>query len=702
MSTGWDFFRVWRGVVVGTIAIVVIAGFALGASAAPAQSSGPDAQPHPGPPPTHLGPPGPAGFGHSQSAVCASPAAGDARCLVHVLHRGEGVAPDASASPSGLAPSSIQTVYGFPTVPTAGTGETIGIVDAYDDPTVINDLVAFDAQYGLSCNGCFNKVVELDSLGNPPPTDSGWALEISLDVEWAHAIAPGAHILLVEALDSSYANLLAAEDYASAHAQYVSNSWGGSEFCSIFGCETSYDSHFTTPGVSYFAASGDSGLPATYPSASPNVISVGGTTLHFDSSGAFSSETGWASGGGGCSADETANTAQSAFGQYAQVGCAGKRATPDVALDADPNSGVSVYDSTLYNNQSGWWTVGGTSVSTPIWAARSADQGAVVNASYVYGNSINFRDITSGNNGASCLVGYDLCSGRGSWLDLTPTAPTAPQTLTAAPGNNSVSLSWQAPVSNGGSAVTKYTIYRSTTPGGEGPPPSAPLATVTAPTTTYPDTTAVNGQTYYYKVTASNTIGEGPLSNEANATPSATVPAPASPTNLKVTSTTTSLTLSWTAPSGPVSSYNIYRGTAPGAEGTTPYATHVGASPWTDPATAPNVTYYYQVTAVNTGGEGSRSNEASGDLNPIAAFTYSCSGATCSFNGSTSQDADVWTWSGGNSFSANSVSPSHTYTTTGKFTVTLKVTDNDSAETTSTSKSVSCTRATRRSSISCR
>jgi subtilase family serine protease len=172
--------------------------------------------------------------------------------------------------------------------------------------------------------------------------------------------------------------------------------------------------------VSFFVSSGDAGLPAEYPSASPNVISVGGTTLHFDRSGNFTSETGWSGGGGGCSVYETATSAQAGFSQYGQVSCAGKRATPDVSLDADPASGVSIYDSTKYQGQAGWFTIGGTSASSPMWAARSAVAGTVVNSAYVYGNSITYRDITSGNNGASCLVGFDLCSGRGSWTGTTP------------------------------------------------------------------------------------------------------------------------------------------------------------------------------------------------------------------------------------------------------------------------------------------
>ncbi len=345
--------------------------------------------------------------------ACPGPvAAGNSRCFSWVT-------PLASTSPTGLSPAIIKSVYTFSTSLTVGAGKTIAIVDAYDDPTAENDLGVFSSQFKLpactTANGCFKKVNQSGGT-KYPRSNSGWALEISLDVQWAHAIAPGAKILLVEASTSSFTNLLAAEDYASAHAAYVSNSWGGSEFSG----ETSYDSHFSRTGVSFFVSSGDKGLPAQYPSASPNVISVGGTTLHFDSSGSFTSETGWSSGGGGCSVYETANAAQSGFSGYAQVSCTGKRATPDVALDADPNSGVSVYDSTSYYGQSGWFQVGGTSASSPMWAARSADAGQVVNAAYVYASSITFRDITSGNNGAPCLVGYDLCSGRGSWTGATP------------------------------------------------------------------------------------------------------------------------------------------------------------------------------------------------------------------------------------------------------------------------------------------
>lgn len=345
--------------------------------------------------------------------ACPGAMSGAARCFARVVDQANGK-PATSSAPTGLSPATIKSAYNFPTGLTAGAGQTIAIVDAFNDPSAESDLGVFSARFGLpactTSNGCFAKVNQTGGT-KYPRTDPGWALEISLDVQWAHAIAPGAKILLVEASSASFTNLLTAVDYAKTHAGYVSNSWGGSEFSG----ESAYDSHFTTPSgnVSFFVSSGDNGTPAEYPSSSPKVVSVGGTTLNFASNGQLSSETGWSGGGGGCSAYETATPAQSSLSTAL---CGGQRATPDVSLDADPASGVSVYDSAKYQGQTGWYTVGGTSASAPMWAARSADAAAVVNSGYVYGSAITYRDITSGNNGASCLVGFDLCTGRGSWI----------------------------------------------------------------------------------------------------------------------------------------------------------------------------------------------------------------------------------------------------------------------------------------------
>jgi subtilase family serine protease len=427
--------------------------------------------------------------GHaSYRAVCPGPPAGYTHCHVLVTTDAHGN-PLASSSPTGLDPSTIRSVYGFPGASTAGAGTTIAIVDAYDDPNAESDLNVFSGQYGLpactTASGCFQKV---DQAGGAsyPRTNAGWALEISLDVQWAHAIAPGARILLVEASSNSFTDLLAAEDYAAAHAQYVSNSWGGSESSG----ESSYDSHFSRAGTSFFVSAGDAGLPAEYPSASPNVISVGGTTLHFDASGAFTGESGWSSGGGGCSGYEPASPAQAAFSGYGQAGCGGSRATPDVSLDADPASGVSVYDSVKDQGQSGWFTVGGTSASSPMWAAASADTGAPVNATTVYGGTISFRDITSGNNGAPCLVGYDLCTGRGSWLfnGQTSTQPTLSiqgggQTLTAGQTSAPMTVS----ISAAPSSDLTVTLASTSQAGSFSPPSVTIPAGQTSGTFTYTD-----------------------------------------------------------------------------------------------------------------------------------------------------------------------------------------------------------------------
>jgi subtilase family serine protease len=449
-------------------------------------------------------------FPGAQRAVCGQANVGSAQCLIHVLAPAARSAATVT-SPTGLSPATIKSVYGYTSSASAGAGETIALVDAYNDPNAPSDLNKFSAQYGLpsECTGgatppsCFN-FAQVNQTGGSslPATNASWDLEISLDIEWAHAIAPAANILLVEATSTSLANLLTAEQYAGAHANYVSNSWGSSEFSG----EASDDSYFTRPGVSYFAAAGDTASSLLWPSASPDVISVGGTSLTLTTGGSLAQEAAWSSGGGGCSRYEPASVSQST----GSVSCAGKRATPDLSLDADPNSGASVYDSVSYSGQSGWWTVGGTSASTVLVAADAAVTGADVNASYVYASPANipFRDIILGSNGHPALTGYDLATGLGSW-SYTPGAPTG---LSATSGPGSVTLKWSAPT---GAPVSEYNIWRGTSSGQE----TTDVATITAPTTSYSDTAVTGGVTYYYEVQAVNGAGVGPFSNEAQATP---------------------------------------------------------------------------------------------------------------------------------------------------------------------------------------
>jgi hypothetical protein len=275
-----------------------------------------------------------------------------------------------SGSPQNLSPAMIQQAYdlnsfmfstGGQSVAPNGAGETIAIVDAYADPNIASDLRTFDANFGISdnsSNGQFALTVATPE--GAVGTDSGWAAEETLDVEWAHAIAPGAKILLVEAPSASFSDLTGAVTWATSQSGVVAvtMSWGNSP---EFAGETSYDPVFTTPaghqGITYVAAAGDDPVP-NYPSTSRNVLAVGGTTLNVDSSGNWLGESYWTSGGGGHSPYEGTNK-------------------PDVAYDADPNTGYLVYDSIPNQGNVGWQIAGGTSAGSPQWAAiiAIADQG---------------------------------------------------------------------------------------------------------------------------------------------------------------------------------------------------------------------------------------------------------------------------------------------------------------------------------------
>lgn len=326
----------------------------------------------------------------------------------------------ASAGPTGLSPAKVRAAYNLPS---SGGAGTIAIIDAFDNPKAESDLNVFSAAYGLpSCttaNGCFEK----HKMANNVRGDSGWALEIALDIQWAHAIAPNAKILLVEAKSNSGTDLLAAVDYARSRADVVavSMSWGGAEYAG----EGASDSRFTSAyGATFFAASGDNGTGVIWPSVSPNVTAVGGTTLAFNPDGTLASETAWSGSGGGLSVYEPAPAYQTASGLVTSAG--GKRAVPDVSLNADPASGFSVYDTAGYYGQKGWFKVGGTSGSTPCWAAikslgLSADNDKFYQDAAGPAAATFFRDVVSGTNGScgslcSAGPGYDAVTGLGSPL----------------------------------------------------------------------------------------------------------------------------------------------------------------------------------------------------------------------------------------------------------------------------------------------
>lgn len=328
--------------------------------------------------------------------------------------------PEAKASTVTYeTPASIHSVYNLPST---GGGGVIAVVTAYDYPTAESDLAVFSSTFLLpactSASGCFRKVY---ASGKKPATNGGWAQEAALDIEWVHAMAPNARIVLVEAASNSSTDLLPAVDTASSLVSpkaagfgQVSMSWGFSEFSG----ETRWDTHFQTRGVVYFASSGDVGGQRTYPCTSPYVVCVGGTTIHRDGSGNFVSETAWSGSGGGPSPYESRPTFQN--GIVSVVG--NHRGAPDLSFDADPHSGVIVYDSTPYGGLSGWLIFGGTSVSSPSVAGVVNLAGHFYNSSgielgSIYSNSgtRNFRDIVSGSAGSyAAKPGWDFVTGVGS------------------------------------------------------------------------------------------------------------------------------------------------------------------------------------------------------------------------------------------------------------------------------------------------
>ena len=359
---------------------------------------------------TPAGAAGAAGAAFQHMPSCGPAEAGSARC--HAILARPAAGPSfVGASPAGYNPPDLQSAYNLPSA-SAGTGQTVAIVDAYNDPNAESDLGVYRSQFGIpactSANGCFRKVNQTGGT-HYPRNNGGWAQEISLDLDMVSAVCPNCHIILVEASSNSFTNLLAAVDEAVAlGANEISNSYGGSEFSS----ETGYDSHFNHPTIAITASSGDGGFGVEYPAASQYVTAAGGTTLNRASNSRGWSETTWSGAGSGCSAYEPQPIWQAGNTNVTSV-CA-RRAVADVSAVADPNTGVSVYDSYAYQGSSGWLVFGGTSVASPIIASVFALAGGVVNlsASYPYGHSSSLYDVTSGSNG-SC--GNILCNATTGW-----------------------------------------------------------------------------------------------------------------------------------------------------------------------------------------------------------------------------------------------------------------------------------------------
>ena len=350
------------------------------------------------------------------------------------------LSPFATTGPTGILPAALRHAYGidqikFGSVVGNGAGQTIAIIDAYDYPTALSDLQAFDRALGLPDPPSFKKVNQSggSTLPGVDPAGAGhdWETEEALDIQWAHAIAPAANIIRVECNSAYNSDLLdAGVNWARSApgVSAVSMSFGAPEWAT----ETSEDGLFTTPaghrGVTFLAASGDKGGFADYPAYSPNVVAVGGTSLTVDGSGNYQSEMAWFGSGGGISAYES----QPAFQKGVVTQSTSRRTIPDVAFDADPNTGVPVYDSYDFGAATPWAQFGGTSLSAPCWAGLIAIanqnralggatslNGATTILPRLYASAAgNFHDITTGGGfgGYAAAAGYDLITGLGTPL----------------------------------------------------------------------------------------------------------------------------------------------------------------------------------------------------------------------------------------------------------------------------------------------
>lgn len=376
--------------------------------------------------------PSPAGLAYMNVRVCATPALGHVACdaIRHQVtdpagknNHGGGHKPGSGGTtPVSYDAAQLQDAYGLSNAAsTDGDGVTVAIVDAYDDPNALNDLQTYRAHEGLppmsTCavsgntlsspgGPCFAKVNQSGTAGSYPTGSTSWGQEISLDVDMVSAICPNCNILLVEADSSSLANLGSAVNTAAAFKPAsIGNSYGAAEFNGEAAYASTYYDH---PGIAVTVAAGDNGYGAEFPAAANTVIAVGGTTLQHASTGW--SQTVWSGTGSGCSAYIAKPSWQT------DTGCL-NRTVGDVAADADPNTGVNVYDT---YGQTGWLVFGGTSASTQIIGAvyGLADNGAS-NASGLYSNTSTLYDVTSGSNGSCTGHGHNtntslayLCNGE--------------------------------------------------------------------------------------------------------------------------------------------------------------------------------------------------------------------------------------------------------------------------------------------------
>ncbi len=381
----------------------------------------------------HLPTRAPVSSGHVVALGCAVAAPGAAGCAADAVAPSGDAGPAVMAGPTGFTPAEIQSAYALPG--TVTTGATVAVVDAYKDPDLAANLAMYRTQFGLpactQASGCLTIENEHGKATNLPTGNPAWGVEESLDVDAVSAACPSCHIAVVEAVTGSMANLMTAVDTAAAIPGVVaiSNSYVSAESST----ETSDDQAYDHPGIAITASSGDHGFGVSYPAASPDVTAVGGTELVHDTATVRGwIETTWGGAGSGCSAYEPKPTWQT------DGGCA-NRTVADVSADADPDTGLAVYDTydkcgtsqacdvRIEEGKSpgldGWGQIGGTSLSSPLIAsvyALAGSTGAVDGANLPYADPGGLFDVTSGRNG-NCgsylcegVVGYDGPTGLGT------------------------------------------------------------------------------------------------------------------------------------------------------------------------------------------------------------------------------------------------------------------------------------------------
>ena len=563
-------------------------------------------------------------------SVCPAATPGTAQCLA--LRFTNVAALPASAvsplsTPPGYSPADLRSAYALPSG-SQGSGLTVAIVDAFDLPAAEADLAVYRSQFGLptctTANGCFRKV-DQNGGNRYPVADTGWGEEIALDIDMVSAICPNCKILLVEATTNSNGNLGAAVNTAVAlGAVAVSNSYSSPENSWASYYDTQYYNH---PGVAITAATGDCGYNCTghlpsnayvgvgYPAASPYVVAVGGTALTHAANSRGWTESAWGStseeagAGSGCSQYESKPAWQ------VDSGCAG-RTQSDVSAVADA-PGVAMYDP----DYGGWIPMGGTSAASPIIASVYALAGGpaagAYPASYLYADTGDLNDVVGGNNlvtNQTCpttylcngVAGYDGPTGLGTPNGVraftAPTAPVKPTNLGAVAGNTTAGLTWVAPVSDGGRAVTGYTVTET----------EAGLGVVACPMSGATSCTVsglTNNTEYTFTVHASNSVGPGPESDPSNiVTPHApSVPTvPAKPTGVTASVTTGSAVVSWVAPAAnggsPITSYVV----TSSPDGRT--CTTTGSLSCSVSGLSSGTSYTFTVTATNGVGPGPASD----------------------------------------------------------------------------------------------